>query len=115
MPADEGRPASKGAQTSGHIQRQERDQCTDFALDSLLQDRIPWLRKIRSVARVVTAPAPGEELAGTNDVGRRKVLVVACSALKRVYRDILRGLGEEDHDLLEVGFIYCESRFFLFF
>jgi gluconokinase len=46
------------------------------------QDRQPWLRRIRSV---------GEEHSAVSAGGSQIGVVIACSALKRSYRDILRG------------------------
>ena len=49
-------------------------------------DREPWLELIRKKAE----HACGEQEADSSFTGRRGV-VIACSALKRYYRDILRG------------------------
>lgn len=64
------------------------------------EDRIPWLQKIRSdgITRIQDA----------SQGGRRKSLVVVCSALKLKYRDILR--GEEDDSELKTYFIYCTFK-----
>lgn len=49
------------------------------------EDRMPWLR---AVARALAAePAP---------------VVIACSALRRAYRDVLRGAPESDDDVFFV-------------
>jgi len=52
------------------------------------QDRLPWLSLIRSTA---------EHLAIS---GSSRVIVVACSALRRTYRDILRTSSSEQLDIL---------------
>lgn len=48
------------------------------------EDRAPWLALIRSTADQI---AKAQEEAGKT----RPIVVIACSALKRSYRDILRG------------------------
>lgn len=105
------------------------------------QDRLPWLHKIRHTARLLTSPAaskillstaskqsdlpdelsvalskihPASESAATHrPAGKRRALVVACSALKLSYRDLLRGVGEPPEDAeadpLETYFIYRQS------
>jgi gluconokinase len=52
-------------------------------------DRLPWLASLHTV--IVSA------------LDRRETLVVACSALKERYRDLLRG------DLRTVRFVYLEA------
>lgn len=52
------------------------------------EDRWPWLLKIRDAANEMTAH-PDEH--STN----RPTIVIACSALKRKYRDLLRGFVDE--------------------
>lgn len=68
------------------------------------EDRAPWLARIRTVALQITGESIPE--CGPGDIRyskeRLKVVVIACSALKRQYRDILRGaehieLGEGAH------------------
>lgn len=53
-------------------------------------DRLPWLRRLH------------EEL--DRSVHRGESVVLACSALKRSYRDVLRG------DLTTVGFVHLRVR-----
>ncbi|ODO07629.1 gluconokinase [Cryptococcus wingfieldii CBS 7118] len=64
------------------------------------EDRLPWLALIRSTAERVCKEESekgegGEDGAGAGGIGRPGV-VVACSALKGWYRDILRGVVEAD-------------------
>lgn len=59
-------------------------------------DRAPWLARIRAVALKITGnsaePSPeGKQDGNGENEGRSNVVVIACSALKRHYRDILRG------------------------
>ncbi|KAJ7072033.1 P-loop containing nucleoside triphosphate hydrolase protein [Mycena amicta] len=56
-------------------------------------DRGPWLRKIRSTAESMV------------DVGDRRGVVIACSALRRVYRDVLRG----NNTKLKTHFVFIEG------
>ncbi|KAK4705459.1 gluconokinase, partial [Phenoliferia sp. Uapishka_3] len=104
------------------------------------QDRIPWLRKIRETAKVLTSPeavstmihptkptqeedpvgalshalanvhpasiAPARERAK----GKRRAVVVGCSALRVTYRDILRGKGDGmDEEEMRTYFIYLHG------
>ncbi|KAJ7091105.1 carbohydrate kinase [Mycena epipterygia] len=61
-------------------------------------DREPWLNTIRKTAQCMTGehptPAPTPTSAPTGAPG----VVIACSALKRAYRDILRGHSHSDSD-----------------
>ncbi|KAJ7268669.1 P-loop containing nucleoside triphosphate hydrolase protein [Mycena haematopus] len=50
-------------------------------------DREPWLREIRKTAERVTQEQKQNKATGTPGV------VIACSALKSAYRDILRGVN----------------------
>ena len=52
------------------------------------KDRGPWLRRIREEAIKATIGNPG---APADEARRPTGLVVACSALKKLYRDVLRG------------------------
>ncbi|KAJ7187936.1 P-loop containing nucleoside triphosphate hydrolase protein [Mycena filopes] len=59
-------------------------------------DRAPWLRRIRGEAvRVAGEQRSGAKLANGAGAGAgagvRPGMVIACSALKRAYRDVLRG------------------------
>ncbi|KAF7315415.1 hypothetical protein MIND_00056200 [Mycena indigotica] len=63
------------------------------------EDREPWLQKIRSTA---------EEMAGNGQKG----VVIACSALRRVYREVLR--GNDSKGKLRTYFVFIDgSRDFL--
>nr|GAT46677.1 predicted protein [Mycena chlorophos] len=68
-------------------------------------DRAPWLRRIRGTAEEITGTGTGAGAAGLNapelkpmtqdgknkNTGGKNGVVVACSALRKVYRDVLRG------------------------
>lgn len=56
-------------------------------------DRQPWLALIRSTADRMCQTPPE----GASEKERLKGVVIACSALKRSYRDLLRGKKEESH------------------
>ncbi|KAJ7899040.1 P-loop containing nucleoside triphosphate hydrolase protein [Mycena leptocephala] len=65
-------------------------------------DREPWLREIRNTAERMAdeqlqkgGRAQNNAIKATGTPG----VVIACSALKRAYRDVLRGVGPEDGDL----------------
>lgn len=60
------------------------------------QDRAPWLRKIRQEG--VEACKQHED-AVEGDAGKQRGLVIGCSALKRSYRDVLRGQEDEDNTI----------------
>jgi gluconokinase len=53
-------------------------------------DRYPWLKLVRVKA---------EDLGSTTEQG----VVIACSALKRSYRDILRGKKDAEHSPLQTS------------
>lgn len=53
-------------------------------------DREPWLQLIRTTAEHMAAEKQADAASG-----RRPGVVIACSALKRSYRDVLRGKSEE--------------------
>jgi gluconokinase len=60
------------------------------------EDRAPWLARIRAVALQMTGSVmESSPESGPGDICHNKeqsdVVVIACSALKRQYRDILRG------------------------
>lgn len=57
-------------------------------------DRAPWLALVRTTAEHMCV----EQDADDAFAGRRRGVVVACSALKRHYRDILRGDARDDGD-----------------
>ncbi|TYJ53632.1 hypothetical protein B9479_005719 [Cryptococcus floricola] len=66
------------------------------------EDRLPWLALIRSTAERVCKEESEKEEGGKNGAGEgeggigRPGVVVACSALKGWYRDILRGVVAAD-------------------
>ncbi|KAJ7497603.1 P-loop containing nucleoside triphosphate hydrolase protein [Mycena latifolia] len=66
-------------------------------------DRAPWLRAIRSTAERVVGEQQQE---GATDAPG---VVIACSALKRAYRDVLRGLGGESGSALATCFLFIEG------
>lgn len=83
------------------------------------EDRTPWLNIIRKeAAKLTTREALKEFYDGSNlkdPQQPRAGIVIACSALKRSYRDMLRGTtGEKDldkgHDDLETFFVFCEHH-----
>lgn len=62
------------------------------------EDRTPWLELVRASAlRMMGEPEEEEwdRKAGEDDGSRAEVVVFACSALKRSYRELLR--GAQDH------------------
>ena len=102
-----------------------------------VQDRLPWLLKIRASAKLLTTPEalstlthpthattakPTDELAlalakvhpgsiapaRERSKAKRRAVVVGCSALKVAYRDLLSGKGEAGGEALETYFIYRE-------
>jgi gluconokinase len=56
------------------------------------EDRVPWLERVREQMHSLLSLARTEGGSGG--------VVVACSALKKIYRDILR--GKQDNDLVVV-------------
>ncbi|KAJ7282920.1 P-loop containing nucleoside triphosphate hydrolase protein, partial [Mycena rebaudengoi] len=62
------------------------------------EDRFPWLRTIRGTAERVVGVRDGK--------GNARGVVIACSALRRVYRDVLRG---GDDSGLETYFVFIEG------
>lgn len=73
------------------------------------QDREPWLEIIRKTAvEVTTEQAKDHDT--SQDAAHRALVIVACSALKRSYRDVLRGQGKPDqHEGIETFFVYRKS------
>jgi gluconokinase len=63
-------------------------------------DRYPWLVRIREVAVDRVKELACEE-GGEGKSKKRRCLIVACSALKKSYRDVLRGIPPHatPHDL----------------
>ncbi|BEI85099.1 hypothetical protein CcaverHIS002_0505000 [Cutaneotrichosporon cavernicola] len=81
-------------------------------------DRLPWLQIIRETGIRECHAAwergdgrvPGQE-EGEGKLGR-PACVIACSALKKYYRDILRGKAEavrEDKPIMKTIFVYCNG------
>ncbi|KAJ6625860.1 P-loop containing nucleoside triphosphate hydrolase protein [Mycena sp. CBHHK59/15] len=68
-------------------------------------DRGPWLRTIRATAERVSGEQRAE---GTRGV------VVACSALRRRYRDVLRGVGDGVGTETESGACTALRTYFVF-
>lgn len=56
-------------------------------------DRLPWLELIRTTAEHLIAEQQAK--AGDDEEPKRVGVMVTCSALKRYYRDILRGEHDE--------------------
>ena len=67
------------------------------------EDREPWLEVIRRTAERVAK----EEMVKEGE-RRLRGVVVGCSALKRYYRDILRGSGSESGDV-PVYFVFIDG------
>lgn len=68
------------------------------------EDRAPWLARIRATALTITGNANTSEPDGAkseNDGAKSKIVVIGCSALKRHYRDVLRGV--EDHPQVDTN------------
>jgi len=61
-------------------------------------DREPWLKLIRTTAEHMTIEVQSGAKVNTGGNSKRGV-VISCSALKRRYRDILRGLGQQENSL----------------
>lgn len=75
------------------------------------EDRLPWLALIRSTAERVCREQ--WEKGEISTVFGRPAVVIACSALKKWYRDILRGEVEanppKENDLVSFGW-YLNPR-----
>ncbi|ORE10604.1 shikimate kinase [Rhizopus microsporus var. microsporus] len=66
-------------------------------------DRWPWLRSIRD--HII---AQAQELQPLDNDSKKRVVVVTCSSLRKVYRDILRQVPEE---LGTVIFVYLKGSY----
>jgi gluconokinase len=80
------------------------------------EDREPWLERIRTTAEHIVAQQEVEDEA---EAQRRVGVMVTCSALKRYYRDILRGTHkmkntvehrEEPPEQLATYFVYIKAE-----
>jgi gluconokinase len=60
-------------------------------------DREPWLKLIRTTAEMMTLEA--QSGVKINNGGNKRAVVISCSALKKRYRDILRGLGRQENNV----------------
>jgi gluconokinase len=71
-------------------------------------DREPWLRRIRAYAKELVGPEQQQSARDQKVIGG---IVVACSALKKSYRDLLRGLSDCDVDdqPLRTYFVFIEG------
>lgn len=84
------------------------------------EDRLPWLALIRSTAERVCKEQSDkveEKFRSVEDSGLgRAGVVIACSALKKWYRDILRGAVKADPPPAEdlVSVTCCLLHIFLF-
>lgn len=76
-------------------------------------DREPWLKLIRTTAEHMTL-----EVQSGATGGNKRGVVISCSALKRRYRDVLRGLGQQENNVkpstfensvLKTVFVYIEG------
>ncbi|KAJ6498991.1 P-loop containing nucleoside triphosphate hydrolase protein [Mycena sanguinolenta] len=85
-------------------------------------DREPWLREIRKTAERVTQeqkqhkarPQNGTAANGSEKATGTPGVVIACSALKRAYRDVLRGVDANategaPADRLPTYFVFIEG------
>ncbi|CAD6571998.1 MAG: hypothetical protein CYPHOPRED_004684 [Cyphobasidiales sp. Tagirdzhanova-0007] len=83
------------------------------------EDRFPWLTIIRKEAAKQTSPDALHDFYSGNNLQDpqqpRAGIVIACSALKRTYRDLLRGSTHDDtrldesHANLETYFVYLKG------
>ena len=67
-------------------------------------DREPWLKLIRTTAEHMAF----EVQSGTtkdNIGGNKRGVVISCSALKRRYRDVLRGVGQQENNNVKLSTI----------
>lgn len=67
-------------------------------------DREPWLKLIRTTAEHMAHEVLIQSGAAKDNTGGNKGggVVIGCSALKRRYRDILRGLGRQDNNNIKI-------------
>ena len=57
-------------------------------------DREPWLKLIRTTAEHMTIDMEQKQRSPN-----KRGVIISCSALKRRYRDILRGLGQQENNV----------------
>ena len=74
-------------------------------------DREPWLKLIRTTAEHMTLELQSGAKVDTE--GNKRGVVISCSALKKRYRDVLRGGGggllESPNPILKTVFVYIEG------
>ncbi|KAJ7451713.1 P-loop containing nucleoside triphosphate hydrolase protein [Mycena galericulata] len=70
-------------------------------------DRGPWLRAIRETAERIVGEEKMQQSQG--EAERAPGVVIACSALKRVYRDVLRGVGSTSPIVLRTCFVFIDG------
>lgn len=70
------------------------------------QDRHPWLQRIHQRAQEISDAAEDRR-------EKRPVILIACSALKKIYRDTLRGEAHVNHDKqflpIQTFFLYLKG------
>ncbi|KAJ7772681.1 P-loop containing nucleoside triphosphate hydrolase protein [Mycena maculata] len=72
-------------------------------------DREPWLRTIRNTAERVTDEERSQREGDAKRAPGVPGVVIACSALKRAYRDILRGVNAEGAPVLPTYFVFIDG------
>lgn len=60
-------------------------------------DREPWLKLIRTTAEQMALEVQSGDK--VNAGGNKRGVVISCSALRRRYRDVLRGLGQQENNV----------------
>jgi gluconokinase len=70
-------------------------------------DREPWLKLIRTTAEHMALDAQSG-----SKINTKRGVVISCSALKKRYRDVLRGLGHQENNNVNLSTSQpLESRF----
>ena len=69
-------------------------------------DREPWLKLIRTTAEHMALEVQSGAKVDTE--GNKRGVVISCSALKKRYRDVLRGLGQEENNVKLSTFENCQ-------
>ena len=62
-------------------------------------DREPWLKLIRTTAEHMALEVQSSAKINTVTGANKRGVVISCSALKRRYRDVLRGLGQRENNV----------------